>query len=53
MKRFYVIVDRDTGEVVKRLCVNCAIEDWQRKIILNDFCAINELSLMHYSLCEI
>lgn len=53
MKKFFIIVDKNTDKIVKRFCVNGEIEEWQKQIILTDFCAINELSLMQYSIFEI
>lgn len=53
MKTKLIIVNVNTDKIVKKLSVAGIIEDWQKTIILNDFCEINELNYNNYKIYEI
>lgn len=53
MKTKLIIVNVNTNKIVKKLLVSDIVEEWQKTIILNDFCEINELSYNNYKIYEI
>ena len=53
MKTFLFIVDNHTDKIVKRLSCAYELEDWQKTIILNDFCEINSLDFCRFSIFEV
>lgn len=53
METMLIIANVYTDKIVKKLSVVGNVEDWQKTIILNDFCELNDLNYKNYKIYSI